>query len=172
MPLWKHFIKYPTGFKAHIRLTKTHQLYFQFHEVFIPFIHGSALCPVTSLTAMFQLYPDSPESPAFFNPNGGEICSPTGFHSSPDTSKDHNDFTVEAFSFYFSLIIRRSSDTFSFNNNVAFEDIRLQGSWKRCYLYVFATHQCCTQSYFLFLNFATKHLTTFLGLGLEPSIST
>ena len=73
--LRKHFIRCPMGFKVHIPSTKTHQLYFQFHELFIPFIQNFSLCPVTALTAMFHKYPASPDSPAFVVPRGGK-CVP------------------------------------------------------------------------------------------------
>ena len=129
MLLRKHFIKCPLGFKVHIPSTKTHQLYFQFHTIFIPFIKNSSLCPVTALTTMFHMYPTSPDSPAFVVPRGGRYVPLLAFAVRQTLAKIIMALQLQPSAFTFHAF-RRSGATFSFHNNVAFEDIRLQGSFK------------------------------------------
>ena len=52
--------------------TKTHQLYYQYHVISIPFINGSSLCPARALPTMFKLYPASSDSPVFVISRAGE----------------------------------------------------------------------------------------------------
>ena len=124
------------GFKVHIPSTKTHQLYFQFHEIFIPFIQNSSLCPVTALTAMFHKYPASPDSPAFVIPRGRKYEPLLTFAVRQTLTKIRMSLQLQPSAFTFHAF-RRSGATFSFNNNVAFEDIRLQGSWKSDAIYTY-----------------------------------
>ena len=149
--LRKHFIRCPLGFKVHIPSTKT-QLYFQFHEIFIPFIEGSSLCPVTTLTTMFQMYPSSPNSLAFLVPRGGGYVPLLAFTVDQTLSKIIMDLQLHPSAFTFHAF-RRSGATFSFNYNVAFEDIRLQGSWKSDAIYTYL--QSTNASYKVASSFQT-----------------
>ena len=131
----------------------------------------SSLCPVTALTTMFQLYPASPESPAFVIPRAGKYV-PLLAYSSPNIGKNYNDFAVlpSAFTFH---AFRRSGATFSVNNNVAFEDIHLQGSWKSDAIYPYLQTTNTAHKYFFFPNSTTKFIIyNCLCLGLEPFITT
>ena len=134
--LRKHFIRCPLGYKVHIPSTKTHQLYFQYHEILIPFIRNSSLRPVTALTAMFHMYPASPDSPAFVIPRGGRYVPLLAFAVRQTLAKIMMALQLQPSAFMFHAF-RRSGATFSFNNNVAFEDIRLQGSWKSDAIYTY-----------------------------------
>ena len=134
--LRKHFFRCPLGFKVHIPSTKTHQLYFQYHEIFIPFIEGSSLCPVTALTTMFQMFPASPDSPAFIVPRGRNHIPLLAYMVRQTLAKIIMSLQLDPSAFTFH-VYRRSGATFSFNNNVAFQDIRLQGSWKSDAIYTY-----------------------------------
>ena len=134
--LRKHFIKCPLGFKVHIPSTKTHQLYFQFYTIFIPFIKNSSLCPVTALPTMFHMYPASPDSPAFVVSRGGRYVPLLAFAVCQTLGKIIMALQLQPSAFTFHAF-RCSGATFSFNNNVAFEDIRLQGSWKSDAIYTY-----------------------------------
>ena len=104
------------------------------HEIFIPFIEGSSLCPVTALTTMFHMFPAPPDSPAFIVPRGGGYVPLLAFTVRQTLAKIIMSLQLQPSAFTFHAF-RRSGATFSFNNNVAFQDIRLQGSWKSDAIY-------------------------------------
>ena len=85
---------------------------------------------------MFQLYPADPESPAFVIPRGKKCAPILAFTLRQTLAKILMALQLNPFAFTFHAF-RRSEDTFSFNNNVAFEDIRLQGSWKSNAIYTY-----------------------------------
>ena len=152
-------------FKVHIPLTKTHQLYFQFHEVFIPFIQGFSLCPVTALTTMFQLYPASPNSLGFVVPRAGKYVPLLALTVRQTLAKIIMALQLKPSAFTFHAF-RRSGAIFSFNNNVAFEDIRLQGSWKGDTIYICKPPMLHRKLLLLSKHYFKIHNVQLFGLGV------
>ena len=86
--------------------------------------------------SIFIKYPAFPDSPAFIVPRGGRYVPLLAFTVRQTLAKIIMALLMKPSAFTFHAF-RRSGATFSFNNNVAFEDIRLQGSWKSDAIYTY-----------------------------------
>ena len=131
-----HFHSHSLGLSLTLLRTKTHQHYDQMHSVVLPHIYSSVLCPVTAVSEMIKRIPALPSQVAFVYWEASRYVPVVAYKMRQILAQltrrlrlDPSQFTFHAF--------HHSGATYSFNQNVSFEDIRIHGSWKSDSIYTY-----------------------------------
>ena len=134
--LRSHFQIHPLGYLLCLHRTKTHQHYDQSHSIILPRICNSILCPVSALNDMWSEVPAQPSDVAFGYWEMGRYVPVVAYKVRSTLAKCIRQLNLGPSLFTFHAF-RRSGATYSFNNNVSFQDIRLHGSWKSDAIYAY-----------------------------------
>ena len=116
--------------------TKMHQHYDQTHSVVLPHIYNSVLCPITAVTEMFARIPALPSDIAIGYWEFGRYVPVVAHKVRQMLAMCVRQLRLNPVQFRFHDF-RRSGATYSFNQNIPFEDIRLHGSWKSNSIYAY-----------------------------------
>ena len=123
------FVKIDQGLVVTLHATKTIQYKERTHQVLLPYLKGSVLCPVSSILRAFSKFPVNQTAPAFSYMSLGRLISLT---YSTYVARLRHFLTLIGLqpSKYAGHSLRRGGATWAFNCGARGEMVKAQGDWR------------------------------------------